>query len=303
MSLKVGYLRTCILMPFFILILLVSSVYGIYMFYYVLPNLTDFYWYDRPQNTITQSDQSIYPIFKEILKLESHFMSLIPSFEFSKKIIPNNEFNFKQNNIKNEVSISESHYKRGLILFIFIHYFLFWFIFSTIKTIITKPGSVSYEWTVKIEEKLNDCYEEQKFLLKLKKENLKNQKENPKKNGEEPNVSSNNGGEETEKEDEIVQAENNLKKEALSPEERKNQNNIENKDLNNFKTNEQGIQGANSEKSITFQENEYDDEFTESENAVINQVALAMVMEKENSRYYLIKFLFYYEFKFFILNI
>lgn len=139
-SLKKFFLNLCVLAPFFMICLLILFIYLMYQGLYIIPLITDSYWFD--QNPNKQLTQAKFPIFHQI------------------------------NLLQEQILVKASHYK-GISLFIIEHYLLFWLLFSLIRTMRTNPGEIpgpNNEWSIKVSS-IIDKYKkaEKKRLRKLKK--------------------------------------------------------------------------------------------------------------------------------------
>lgn len=132
------------------------------MGFYVVPLMTDIYWFDNNPNTQMTEDQ--LPLFRQIRYLENQFF-----------------VRFQDIKDPSETDIPPiSHFKKGLIISIILHYFLFWLIFSIIRTMRTPPGSPSSDsaWATKIENRVTLFHDREKEIVRrfVKLEKVLNQK-------------------------------------------------------------------------------------------------------------------------------
>lgn len=111
------FLKFCVNVPCIIVWLIIIFIYVSYSIIYLYPLITNSYPYE------THSESPL-PIFKTLINLDKRL--------------------FQEQNVPNKT-------KRGWILCFGIHYLLFWFIFSMIRTIFTDPGQIPSPWANKIE--------------------------------------------------------------------------------------------------------------------------------------------------------
>jgi len=248
---KKVFLKICVAAPCLLLFFIIFFVYAVYQTTYIIPLLSETYWYDNNPNSQLTDVQ--FPIFKEIINYEEQV--ILNVYRFKARDILNNELEI-------------SHFTRGLIFVIIEHYLLVWLLYSLIKTIRTDPGGVPDEsspWALKISAIMENYKAiEIKNFRKLKKNKNQNLNHNPNRNpNPNPNQSIFPSILST-----IVAAEEEQKKE-----------------------NDQGRQGTNSEKSsLIFNESDQDsiaieEEFTANERILISIRTLEQARRKENLRY------------------
>lgn len=297
------FLRFCVALPFIILCCLVIFVYSIYMSYYVIPLMTETYWYDNSKSIDLNAprDELFYPLFKGLADIEDKIFSFsqLSGFRFYEKSDPNSNLSFL--------------FKKGNILFFLVHYLLFWIIVSIYKTMTTHPGEVPEQWTSSLEDKLNlYFYKLQSQLITVQNEELKKQREKDK----EKEKTSLKLKKKQKKYLEDMGRENINTPLPISPYVDTPATNPKTPFLDNFEngvedngkvdndtesekdSEQQGRQGDNSDKlkNIEFLDDQENNESIRkseiAELSIINQKALSMVMEKENARLFLEGFFF-----------
>ena len=129
-------LKLCVAAPCILLFIIIIFVYAVYQNFYIIPLLSETYWYDNNPNSQLTDYQ--FPVFKEIIRYQDKIIFQIYRFRVSDSPKP-----------------EMSHFSRGLILILIEHYLLFWLIYSLIKTIKNDPGGApehNSPWSIKISE-------------------------------------------------------------------------------------------------------------------------------------------------------
>ena len=262
---KKFYLKLCVAIPCIILFVLILFIYSSFQAFYVIPLIFDTYWFDNNPNVhLTQTQ---FPIFKEILRFEDQMIGKFIRFKSKEPLFSD-----------------LPHSTRGIIISLIIHYLLFWFLFSLIKTMKSDPGGTpddGSEWALQING-IMDYYNqmERKAFRKIKK--LKNKKmvqpniiPNPQNATLDINFFNR----------AAIEAKPFLQPSLISAEDK-------NEDFKE-QENDQGRQGTNSEKSLSPFVNEsnelevesFEGEFTEQEQILMNIRTLENAKREKNLRY------------------
>lgn len=120
------------------------------MCFYVFPLLFETYWYDNNPNSQLIEE---LPFFHQIRDFENQM--------FMKFSYINDPDYSSPHTI--------SHFKRGLIITIFLHFLMFWLVCSMIRTMKTNPGTPpnsDSDWAMKIENQVSLFHEKEKELVK-----------------------------------------------------------------------------------------------------------------------------------------
>jgi len=243
-------LRLCISMPCLILWAIIIFIYCSYNLIYVLPLISNTYWYNNNPNTQLTEDH--FPIFYHILSLENNLYSFA-------SIEPLN------------------HQKKGWLLFSIMHYLIFWFMISIIRTMRTDPGQTPVPdspWATKIESLANFYLEE---AIKTLKKNKKAELRNFLKKGSLNVINELNINEYSPFPDNTQRLFSEPSR-LIKPEEFNKNEPRPSHDRENFHT-EAGNYIYNSSSDIL------SEEFTLIENEEMNKIALEMVMSRECFRY------------------
>lgn len=238
-------LKLCVAAPCILLFLIILFVYAVYQNFYIIPLLSETYWYDiNPNSQLTDYQ---FPVFKQIIRYQEKFIFQIYSFR-------------AQELEKQEIS----HFSRGLILILIEHYLLFWLVYSLVKTIKTDPGGapeLNSPWNIKISEIMENYKNNEIKNFRRLKKNKNQQTLNSATNAPQnmfPSIM-----ESVISDHEEQKCENDQGRQGTNSEKSANITQESDEDSNNVK----------------------DDEFSEHEKMLISIRALEQARRKENLRY------------------